>query len=112
MEGRLLPGAGSIVNALEIASGRAAVCIGKPEPFLFQEAIRRAGNAPGPVVVVGDAPEYDIVAAHRVGAVGVLITTGLTDPASGSAATGDAAPDHTIGALDQLFELPALAGVA
>jgi hypothetical protein len=41
----------------------------------------------------------------------VLITTGLTDQAGGSAAAGDAAPDHTIGALDQLFELPALAGV-
>jgi len=111
VEGRLLPGAGSIVKALEVASGREAICIGKPEPFLFQEAIRRAGDRPGPVVVVGDAPEYDIVAAHKVGAVGVLITTGLTDPAGGSAATGDAAPDHTIGALDQLFELPALAGV-
>jgi len=111
VEGRLLPGAGSIVKALEVASGREAICIGKPEPFLFQEAIRRAGNSPGPVVVVGDAPEYDIVAAHKVAAVGVLITTGLTDPAGGSAATGDAAPDHTIGALDQLFELPALAGV-
>jgi phosphoglycolate/pyridoxal phosphate phosphatase family enzyme len=110
VEGRLLPGAGSIVKALEVASGREAICIGKPEPFLFQEAIRRA-NAPGTVVVVGDAPEYDIVAAHKVGAVGVLITTGLTDQAGASAAAGDAAPDHTIGALDQLFELPALAGV-
>ncbi|HEY8806025.1 MAG TPA: HAD-IIA family hydrolase, partial [Candidatus Limnocylindria bacterium] len=79
VEGRLLPGAGSIVTALEVASGRVALCIGKPEPFLFHEAIRRAGAEAGPVVVVGDAPEYDIVAAHKVGAVGVLITTGLTD---------------------------------
>ena len=47
VEGRLLPGAGSIVAALEIASGRPSVCIGKPEPFLFQEAIRRAGSAAG-----------------------------------------------------------------
>ena len=70
VEGRLLPGAGSIVQALEVATERVAVCIGKPEPFLFEEAIRRAGADPGgsdPVVVVGDVPEYDIVAAHRVG---------------------------------------------
>jgi glycerol-1-phosphatase len=112
VEGRLLPGAGSIVAALEVACGRPSVCIGKPEPFLFQEAIRRAGAAPGPVVVVGDAPEYDIVAAHRVGAVGVLITTGLTDPAAVAAATGEAKPDHVIASLDHLFALPALAGVA
>ena len=110
VEGRLLPGAGSIVKALEVASGREAVCIGKPEPFLFQEAIRRAGASAGPVVVVGDAPEYDIVAAHKVGALGVLITTGLTEQSAVAAATGDAAPDHVIGDLDQLFGLPQLAG--
>ncbi len=112
VEGRLLPGAGSIVTALEVASGREALCIGKPEPFLFQEAIRRAGPDGGPVVVVGDAPEYDIVAAHKVGAVGVLVTTGLTEASAVSSAKGDAIPDHVIGSLDELFKIPALAGVA
>ena len=112
VEGRLLPGAGSIAKALEVASGRESLCIGKPEPFLFQEALRRAGADPGPVVVVGDAPEYDIVAAHRVGAVGVLITTGLTERSAVAQATGEAVPDHVIGSLDELFRLPELAGVA
>ena len=111
VEGRLLPGAGSIVQALEIATGRDALCIGKPEPFLFHEAIRRAADALGPVVVVGDATEYDIVAAHRVGAVGVLITTGLTDRSAVAGATGDAVPDHVIGSLDELFGISELAGV-
>ena len=111
VEGRLLPGAGSIVRALEIASEREAVCIGKPEPWLFAEAIRRAGTDPGPVVVVGDAPEYDIVAAHRVGATGVLITTGLTATAAVGRASGEAVPDHVIHSLDALFGLPELAGV-
>ena len=111
VEGRLLPGAGSIVKALEVATGQEALCIGKPEPFLFQEAIRRAGDAAGPVVVVGDATEYDIVAAHRVGATGVLITTGLTERSAVGAATGDAVPDHVIGSLEELFRIPALAAV-
>ncbi|HEY8656388.1 MAG TPA: HAD-IIA family hydrolase [Candidatus Limnocylindria bacterium] len=112
VEGRLLPGAGSIVRALEVASEREAVCIGKPEPWLFAEAIRRAGSeAAGPVVVIGDAPEYDIVAAHRVGATGVLITTGLTESDAATRATGEAVPDHVIDSLDQLFRLPELAGL-
>ncbi len=111
VEGRLLPGAGSIVTALEVATGKDALCIGKPEPFLFQEAIRRAGPDIGPVVVVGDATEYDIVAAHRVGAVGVLITTGLTDPSTVGHARGEAVPDHVIGSLEQLFGIPPLAQV-
>ena len=110
VEGRLLPGAGSIVAALEIATGRAALCIGKPEPFLFEEAVRRAGPDPGAVVVIGDATEYDIVAAHRIGATGVLITTGLTQHDAVASASGDAVPDHVIASLDELFRLPALAG--
>src|SRR5258708_3224321 len=111
VEGRLLPGAGSIVQALEVASGREALCIGKPEPFLFHEAIRRARPHAGPVAVVGDATEYDIVAAHKVGAVGVLITTGLTERSAVAGARGDAVPDHVIGSLEELFKGPALAGV-
>jgi 4-nitrophenyl phosphatase len=111
VEGRLLPGAGTIVAAIELATGAKALCIGKPEPFLFQEAIRRAGEEGGrDTVVVGDSTDYDMVAAHRVGAIGVLITTGLTERAALSDASGDAVPDHVIHSLEELFALPELAG--
>ncbi len=111
VEGRLLPGAGTIVAAIEVATGAKALCIGKPEPFLFQEAIRRAGK-PGSdrVVVVGDSTDYDVVAAHRVGAVGVLITTGLTERDALDKASGDAVPDRVIHSLEELFDLPEFAG--
>jgi 4-nitrophenyl phosphatase len=119
VEGRLLPGAGTIVAALEVATGQQAVCIGKPEPFLFEEAIRRASpdsasaRAGGTdlVVVIGDSTDYDIVAAHRVGAVGVLILTGLTLESALKSAKGEAAPDRVIRSLDELFALPEFHGV-
>jgi 4-nitrophenyl phosphatase len=110
VEGRLLPGAGTIVAAIEVATGKKALCIGKPEPFLFEEAIRRAGKQDGHVVVVGDSTDYDMVAAHRVGAVGVLITTGLTEQHALGKASGDAVPDRVIGSLEDLFALPEFAG--
>jgi 4-nitrophenyl phosphatase len=112
VEGRLLPGAGTIVAAIEVATGAKALCIGKPEPFLFQEAIRRAGNSEGRdrVVVVGDSTDYDIVAAHRVGAAGVLITTGLTEKEALAEASGDAVPDRVVHSLEELFDLPEFAG--
>src|SRR5437867_6807922 len=110
VEGRLLPGAGAIVAAIEVATGARAVCIGKPEPFLFQEAIRRAARDGERVVVVGDSTEYDIVAAHRVGAVGVLITTGRTGVGAVAKAAGDALPDRVVRSLSELFALPEFAG--
>jgi phosphoglycolate/pyridoxal phosphate phosphatase family enzyme len=109
VEGRLLPGAGTIVAAIEVATGATALCIGKPEPFLFQEAIRRAGKQDR-VVVIGDSTDYDIVAAHRVGATGVLITTGLTEKDALAETTGDAVPDRVIHSLEELFDLPEFAG--
>ena len=119
VEGRLLPGAGTIVAAIEVATGQQAVCVGKPEPFLFEEAIRRAtpgaasarAGAGDAVVVIGDSTDYDMVAAHRVGAVGVLILTGLTLESSLKSAKGEAAPDHVIRSLDELFSLPDFHGV-
>jgi len=112
VEGRLLPGAGTIVAAIEVATGAKALCIGKPEPFLFEEAIRRAGKPVGGdrVVVVGDSTDYDMVAAHRVEAVGVLITTGLTERDALDTASGDAVPDRVIHSLEELFDLPEFAG--
>jgi 4-nitrophenyl phosphatase len=111
VEGRLLPGAGTIVAAIEVATGAKALCIGKPEPFLFQEAIRRAAKKDDRAVVVGDSTDYDIVAAHRVGATGVLITTGLTEKDALERASGDAVPDRVIGSLEELFRLPEFAGI-
>lgn len=108
VEGRILPGAGAIVAALEAASGRVAVCVGKPEPFMFQEALRRAGVSGNEAAVVGDSLETDVLAAHRVGALGVLILTGVTTEASLATKDG-VVPDHVIDRLDALLELPALA---
>src|SRR5437867_4639477 len=105
VETRLLPGAGTIVAAIEVATGKQALCIGKPEPFLFEEAIRRAGGKEDLVVVVGDSTDYDMVAAHRVGATGVLILTGLDEEAALHGAKGEAAPDRVVRSLEELFGL-------
>jgi 4-nitrophenyl phosphatase len=108
VEGRLLPGAGAIVAALETATGRVAVCVGKPEPFMFQEALRRAGASGDEAVVVGDSLQTDVLAAHRVGAIGILITTGVTSEAAASSGDGIHA-DGVIASLQDLLALPVLA---
>lgn len=109
VEDRLLPGAGAIVAALEAATGRVAVCVGKPEPFMFQEALQRTGVPGSEAMVVGDSLETDVLAAHRIGARGVLILTGVTTEDSLAAPDGVIA-DHVIDRLEELFGLPGLEG--
>ncbi len=76
----LLPGAGSVVAAIEVACGRRPDAeIGKPGPLLLEEAARAVGRTAGEAVMIGDALT-DIAAARAVGARSVLILTGVTSP--------------------------------
>jgi glycerol-1-phosphatase len=57
----LWPGTGSLLAAVEYATGRAAQIVGKPEPQLFHTAIDRMGT--GRTLVVGDRVSSDLAAA-------------------------------------------------
>jgi phosphoglycolate/pyridoxal phosphate phosphatase family enzyme len=72
------PGAGAIVAAIETASAVPAVSIGKPEPYLLEEAARAVGRDPHEAIMIGDNLETDIGAAIAVGARSVLMLTGVT----------------------------------
>ena len=74
----LRPGAGSIVAAIEAASGVTPVSIGKPEPLLLEQAARAAGGVARDAVMIGDSLTTDIAAARRVGCRSVFMLTGVT----------------------------------
>ena len=59
--GGLWPGTGSLLAAVEYATGRTARIVGKPEPQLFHTAIDRMGS--GRTLVVGDRVASDLAAA-------------------------------------------------
>jgi 4-nitrophenyl phosphatase len=88
----LRPGAGSIVAAIEAASGVVPLVIGKPEPLLMQEAARAVGADPRRAVVIGDGLLTDIAAAHAVGARSVLLLTGVSTRAQAEALPRDRQP--------------------
>ena len=78
----LVPGAGSMVAALETAARRPPdLVVGKPGPTLFEAAARSVGRDPAEAVVIGDGALTDIAAANRVGARSVLMLTGVTSRA-------------------------------
>jgi phosphoglycolate/pyridoxal phosphate phosphatase family enzyme len=91
-ENGLMPGAGAVVAALQVATGHEPIVIGKPEPGLFEAAAVLAGVPPADAVVIGDGLGTDIAAAKRFGARSVLMLTGVTTEAELAVAPADARP--------------------
>jgi glycerol 3-phosphatase-2 len=71
-----LPGNGSMVAALQHATGVTPTSTGKPDPTMHAESVQRSG-ARNPLVV-GDRLDTDIEGARRVGCDSLLVLTGVT----------------------------------
>jgi glycerol-1-phosphatase len=70
----LWPGTGAILAAVEVASGRTAELIGKPQPQLLLTALDRLGD--GNTLVVGDRIDTDLGAAAAAGLDSALVLSG------------------------------------
>jgi HAD superfamily hydrolase (TIGR01450 family) len=103
VEGGLDPGTGSIVAALEYASGRTAEIVGKPAPGVMLAALRAMGAQASETLVVGDGLELDIVAGHAAGMDAALVLTGMSAPAQAEAATWPAKPDFVFDGIGDLL---------
>jgi 4-nitrophenyl phosphatase len=73
-----IPGAGTIIGALEIASGKKAKIIGKPEPDLYKIALKRLQLAPEETLAIGDRLETDIAGAQAAGIRTALVLSGAS----------------------------------
>jgi len=86
------PGAGSLVAAVEAASGVHPISIGKPAPYLLEEAARVVGREPRDAVMIGDNLGTDIAAAAAIHARSILMLTGVTRREEVEAAPPDRRP--------------------
>ena len=78
--GELSLDAGAFIKAIEYASGKEAILIGKPSPIYFQSALDLLGFPKGSdFLMVGDDIESDITGAQAMGGKGILIYTGKTE---------------------------------
>lgn len=74
----LWPGSGMVVGALEIASGKKALIIGKPEPHLYEMAAKRLELKPEETLCIGDRLETDIAGAQAAGMHTALVLSGVS----------------------------------
>ena len=73
-----IPGSGSIIAALKIASNRRPLIIGKPYRTLFKLALERLGTKPENTLVIGDQLATDIAGGIAIGCQTALVLSGVT----------------------------------
>jgi len=99
-DGRVLPGAGAILAAIQTATGVRAEVVGKPNAPIFRAALNRAGG--GRPLVIGDRLDTDVEGARRLGWDSLLVLTGITTKADLGA--DDPMPTFVVERLDRLVE--------
>ena len=88
--------------ALECATGRKAVVMGKPAAGFFLQAAGILGLAPGELLMIGDDMQADALGAKNAGLRSALVRTGKVQPSDLDA---EDQPDWV---LDSVRDLPAL----
>ncbi len=94
---------GAFVTALEFATEKEAVVIGKPNPHLFQLAVKPWGLSFQSIYMVGDDIGGDIGGANNVGMQSILVKTGKYREES--LKRSEITPDFIINSVADLPEL-------
>lgn len=81
----LVPGAGSILAALEAASDTTPIIIGKPAPYMMEIALKLLDVPKKQALVIGDRLETDIAGGQAVGSPTALVLSGVSTRELGEA---------------------------
>lgn len=71
-------GNGGTLAALEAATGVKPTCIGKPEPILYQQALKILGTDENSTIAIGDRLNTDILGAVNAGIRSIMVLTGVS----------------------------------
>lgn len=96
------PGNGTLVAAVQAATGRTPIVAGKPEAPIFKVGAERM-NAQHPAMI-GDRMDTDIRGANAAGMPGIHVFTGVDSPEAVLAAAHFDRPTYMVNNLGQLFD--------
>lgn len=74
----IVPATGALVALIQKAAGQPAYFVGKPNPLMMRNALRRLNEHSENAVIVGDRMDTDIVAGIESGMHTILVLTGVT----------------------------------
>ena len=73
----IAPHTGSIIAPIEMATGKKAYFLGKPNPLMMRNALNRLGSPVAESVIIGDRMDTDIIAGLESGLITVLVLSGV-----------------------------------
>ena len=74
----VLPATGSLIAPIEIATGKKAYFVGKPNPLMLRHGLRRLKCHSADIVFIGDRMDTDIIAGIESNVDTVLVLSGVT----------------------------------
>jgi 4-nitrophenyl phosphatase len=89
--------------ALQATTGVAPVVIGKPEPWMYQECMRRMGARPQTTAIIGDRLDTDIAGGMRAGLTTILVLWGISTEAD--LAASPMKPDFVCADIEELVQI-------
>ena len=101
MENGIVPATKALISPIELATGKQAYFIGKPNPVMMRHGIRRLGVEPEDAAIIGDRMDTDIIAGIESSIDTVLVLTGVTDRAE-----IEMFPYRPMHVLEGVFEIP------
>lgn len=78
----LVPACRALIAPIELATGKQAYFVGKPNPLMMRTGLRMLGVHSEEAVIVGDRMDTDIIAGIESGLFAVLVLSGVTSRVS------------------------------
>ncbi len=74
----IMPATGSLIAPIEIATGKKAYFIGKPNPLMLRRGLKKIGCHSEDIAFIGDRMDTDIIAGIESNIDTVLVLSGVT----------------------------------
>jgi NagD protein len=74
----IVPATKALISPIEIASGRKAYFIGKPNPLMMRSALKKLGKTREETIIIGDRMDTDIVAGIESEIDTCLVLSGIS----------------------------------
>lgn len=78
VEGGIIPATGALIAPVEIATGKKAYFIGKPNPLMLRHGLKKLNCHSADIAFIGDRMDTDIIAGIESNVDTVLVLSGVT----------------------------------